>query len=146
MLRKVVRAAWLLPMVPPLPSPACLAGSLPAEATFLLTSLMASTVLDLMVRRSPSCPHNSGCFTVVGVLGSNPAGQGSTNQARTLLGYPCLSTCQLRTCPVSQNPDQADEIRFKQEAKTQLVVDFALRSTDKGGWALCAGCVRQRGA
>ncbi|KAL4423663.1 hypothetical protein ABPG75_000964 [Micractinium tetrahymenae] len=56
------------------------------EATFLLTSLMPSTVFDLM----------------------------------------------------------ADEIRFKQEAKTQMVVDFALRSADKEAAKAQAAALRRR--
>lgn len=62
----------------------------------------------------------------------------------------CLAMCRLVIPPPHPHhpappppprptPAQADEIRFKQEAKTQLVVDFALRSTDKGGWALRPG-------
>lgn len=56
------------------------------EATFLLTSLMPSSVLDL----------------------------------------------------------QEDEIRFKQEAKTQLVVDFALRAADKEATKAQAAALRRR--
>lgn len=42
--------------------------------------------------------------------------------------------------PIRNSPlphPQEDEIRFKQEAKTQLVVDFALRAADKGAPPPC---------
>lgn len=41
---------------------------------------------------------------------------------------------------------QSEEIKFKQEAKTRLVVDLALRAADQGAFYsafLTAGCVRQ---
>ena len=69
------------------------------------------------------------------------------------LSLPCLPASILSTCihPVFPCPrpflpvPQSDEIRFKQDVKNQMVVDFALRGADRGEgggawWGGVQGC------
>lgn len=92
-----------------------------AGATFLLASLMPEEVfLHLVCCGSALLPGRAArvCTCTMPEVPSNAD----------------CAWCTLAPArsPVGPVPSQSEEIKFKQEAKTRLVVDLALRAADKG--------------
>lgn len=119
-----------------------------AGATFLLTSLMPDVFAHLVGAAGPwllcvaavlrasvspcagrhALPTEIGCMPVASTFPRRSPSTQGTAWPGTHHCFPDITACHVAVAAAVQS----EEIKFKQEAKTRLVVDLALRAADQG--------------